>query len=210
MDSSKGHNYFPWDLSISPILQLEEEIAFPSWENLEDFDCFLLFSRILGMYHITSFHSLPQGLTLRAQNAWQVCTPSFSRDLSQQGWTECRCRHLQNSEEKAVEVLWTAFYYYYFFLSLRFKKLLRWEKTFIFSMTEGSKKAEWVAVSHATPNLGKQVEWRGEATFQLCFNEVVCSSVSFDEWVFSFKSWRLSFITPSICSTRQHRFFYSK
>lgn len=61
------------------------------------------------MYHITSFQRLPLGLAQRAQspfqNLAQVQSQSFSQDLSQQTWTECRHGLLKNSEEKAGEVL---------------------------------------------------------------------------------------------------------
>lgn len=63
------------------------------------------------MYHITSFQCPPKALALRAQDTSQYLAEagshSFSQDLSQQTWTECRRGLLQNSEEKAGEVLWT-------------------------------------------------------------------------------------------------------
>lgn len=62
------------------------------------------------MYHITSFQCLTQELTQSTE-----CLPEFGPgtesvlqpDPSQQTWTEWRCGLLQNSEEKADEVLRT-------------------------------------------------------------------------------------------------------
>lgn len=200
----KGHNYFPWDLPICPSLTAEGGNCFPTLGKCRRF--WLLPPIQRGPWDV-SYYQLPAPTT-RTQRAehWPEFGPGtesvFSQDQSQQTWAECRYGLLQNSEKKNwLNTLGLSIGGFFPHL---------WDGKSLSSAPRqrvNRKNMKRAAVSHAAPNLGKQVEWREEATFQLCFNEqVVCSSVSFDEWVFSFKSWRLSFITPSICSTRQDHF----
>lgn len=130
IDSSKGIITFPETFQSAPALQLEEEIAFPPWENVEGFDCFLLFRGILGMYHITSFQHPPQGLTESRE-----CWPEFGPG------TESALQPGSVSTELNVDVA--------FFKTVKkklvkycgpvwgfFSPSLRWEKPFICFRTE--------------------------------------------------------------------------
>lgn len=154
----RGIITFPETFQSPPFFQLEEEIAFPSWENLEDFDCFLLFSRILGMYRITSFQHLPKGLV----KSTECLAGMYSILQLGSVTTGLDWMRMLPSPKQWRKSCWSTVDHFLlllcFFLSLRFKKLLGWEKTFIFFKTESNKKVKWAAVSHATPNLGKQVE----------------------------------------------------
>lgn len=101
----KGHNYFPWDLSICPSLTAEGGNCFPTLGKCRRF---WLLPPIQRDPRDVSYFQLPAPTTRtrRAESADQNLAQVQSQCFSQeQTWAECRYDLLQSSEEKAGEVL---------------------------------------------------------------------------------------------------------
>lgn len=162
------------------------------------------------MYHISSFQCLSEGLAQSTK-----CLPEFGSGIEsvlQSGtitsawdWVQMWSSPKQwrkswwSTVDPGIVILLVYLFWVFIFLPLR------WEGLSCAPRQRVSRKRREQQFPMQPPTW--ESRWSGEATFQLCFNEqVVCSCMSFDEWVFSLKSRRLSFITPSICSTRQDRF----
>lgn len=198
----KGYNYFPWDFSICPSFTAGGGNCFPTLGNCRRF---WLLPPIQRDPWDVSYYQLPAPTTRahREQRGLSRIWPRYGVSPS------ARISH--NRLELNADVA--------FFKTVK-KKLVNycelkywgffphlWDEKSLSSAPRHRVSRKWRAQQFPMQPPAWESRWSGEATFQLCFNEqVVCSSVSFDEWVFSFKSWRLSFITPSICSTRQDRF----
>lgn len=126
----KGHNYFPWDLSICPSLTAGGGNCFPTLGKCRRF---WLLPPILRDPWAVSYYQLPAPTPRthrkhRAdQNLAQVQSQSFSQDQSQQ--TECRCGLPQTVKKKLVKYFRPKYLGY-------FSPSVRWEKPFICSRTE--------------------------------------------------------------------------